>query len=53
MEYMTRLLAHNLEFYQKWMSQIQEAIEGATMDELLRHYLRSDFVDLLEARCAS
>jgi hypothetical protein len=48
MSYMTRLLAHNLQFYGSWMAQIQTKIASTGLEQMLDDYLPKDFVVALK-----
>jgi len=53
MSYITRLLAHNLEFYRKWMAEIQEGLKTDDLEAMLSKYLPAAFVAALRGRSAS
>jgi len=43
--YVTRLFAHNLEFYTKWMDEINSELSRGSIDEMLRYYLPDSIMD--------
>jgi queuine/archaeosine tRNA-ribosyltransferase len=47
MSYMTRVLGHNLEFYNRWMEMIQDAMTNKTIEALLDKYLPRLFLQNL------
>jgi len=43
--YVTRLFAHNLEFYTKWMNEINSELSRGSINEMLRYYLPDSIMD--------
>ena len=39
LSYITRLFAHNLEFYSNWMNDINQELEQGTIEDMLKYYL--------------
>jgi queuine/archaeosine tRNA-ribosyltransferase len=47
LSYVTRLLAHNLLFYENWMAKIRQALLGESISKLIQDYLPRQFVSEL------
>jgi len=48
MSYMTRLLAHNLEFYRIWMARIQSQMAGEGLIDMIDEFMPNEFATRLK-----